>query len=410
MKILQINIVYEEKSTGRTCLEVEKALIQEGHQCITAYGYGDHKSNKNAYRIDTKLEYLFHNVAAKLSGWEGYFSFFATKRLIRFIEQYAPDVIHLRNIHGHYLNLPMLFKYLAARQYPVIQNLHDCWTYTGKCAYYSAINCYRWKTECGHCPQLKEYPQSLLFDHTKKMRADKEKWYGALDSLYVVGVSDWVTEEARNSFFKEKACSVQRIYNWINQNIFKPYGVETDKQIRVKYGIPHGKYMIIGVSANWISGTPRYEDFMKLAKMLDDDEVLVLVGSAIDTIEEKHIKHIKFVSDTTELAKLYSCADVYVHGSVEDTFGKVIAEALACGIPAVVYNVTGCAEIVDDSTGMRVQPRDVGEIRSAINQIKKHNKNYYRERCISRVVSEFDYDTNVHQLIDLYKKVIDSGH
>lgn len=405
MKILQINVVYKDKSTGRTCSEVEKALIQEGHQCITAYGYGKHPNEKNAYRIDTKFEYAFHNIASRITGREGYFSYFATRRLIRFIERYNPDVVHLRNIHGHYLNLPLLFRYLAQKQYPVIQNLHDCWAFTGKCAYYTTIGCYKWKTECGDCPKIREYPQSLVFDHTKKMKEDKEKWYGALDNLYVVGVSDWTKREAEQSFFRENAKSIQRIYNWINQSVFKPYG-EMDCETRAKYGIPQDKYMIIGVSANWNPGTPRYEDFMKLAQMLREDEVLVLVGKAEKQFEEKAIKHIQFVSDTSELARLYSCADVYVHCSIEDTFGKVVAEALACGIPAVVYNITGCAEIVDNESGVRVEPRSVEGIRAAIDKLKMQSKAFYKKSCVERVESEFNYEKNVHQLIELYQKVV----
>ena len=407
MKVLQINVVYKEKSTGRTCAEVEKALVKEGHQCVTAYGYGNHPDEENAYRIDSKLEYVFHNIASRITGWEGYFSYFATKRLIRFIDDYNPDVVHLRNIHGHFLNLPLLFKYLADKQCPVIQNLHDCWAFTGKCAYYTTIGCYKWQTECGNCPKLKEYPQSLFFDHTKKLKDDKEKWYGSLDKLYVVGVSDWTKEEAEKSFLGKEAKSVQRIYNWINQDVFKPYG-EIDNQTREKYGIPNDKYVIIGVSANWNHGTPRYEDFMKLSHMLNDDEVLVLVGKADKEFENKSIKHIEFVSDTRELGQLYSCANVYVHCSIEDTFGKVVAEALACGIPAVVYDITGCAEIVDNNSGMKVDPRAVEQIRSAIDELKKHNKSFYKNKCVERVESEFNYDRNVHQLIDLYKKVIEN--
>lgn len=405
MKVLQINTIYKDKSTGRTCFEVEKALVSKGHSCITAYGHGGHYGENNSYRINTKFEYSFHNIMSRLTGLEGYFSYFATKRLIRFIDNYNPDVIHLRNIHGHYLNLPLFFKYLASKQYPVIQNLHDCWAFTGKCTHYTVIGCYKWQTVCGNCKKLSEYPQSLLFDPTKKMRKDKEKWYSALDDLYVIGVSDWTKTQAEKSFFAKAAKSIDRIYNWIDQSIFKPYG-DSDIETRGKYGIPEDKYMIIGVSSNWQEGTPRYEDFMKLSKMLKSDEVLVLVGKADKPFEEKSIKHIDFVSDTKELAKLYSCADVYVHCSVEDTFGKVVGEALACGIPAVVYDITGCAEVVDDTSGVRIKPRSVSDIRNAVDTLKKQNKAYYKAKCVKRVENEFNYEKNVNKLIELYKSII----
>lgn len=168
MNVLQINTVYAVKSTGRTCSELEKALVSEGHNCCTAYGNGPRNMGVNAYQIDTKLEYIFHNALSRLTGLEGYFSRCATKRLIRFINAYKPDIILLRNLHGHYLNLPMFFEFLSSLNIPVIQVLHDCWAFTGKCAYYTTIGCNKWESECEKCPKIHEYPQSYIFDRTKK--------------------------------------------------------------------------------------------------------------------------------------------------------------------------------------------------------------------------------------------------
>ena len=404
MKILQINTVYGEKSTGRTCLEVEKALIKKGYECCTAYGYGKSKNEfVNTYKIDTKLEYYIHNILSRVTGLEGYYSKGATKRLINFIKEYKPDVIHLRNLHGHYLCLPLLFEFLSENNIPIIQNLHDCWIYTGKCVYYSEINCYKWTNSCEKCKKKKEYPKSWFFDRSKRMRRDKEEWFKGIKNLTVVGVSNWVTNEAKKSFFNKITNNFMTIYNWINQDVFKPYP-ETNNEIRQKYGIPLNKFMIIGVSASWVENTPRYEDFLKLSKMLNEDEILVMIGHS-DKSLGKNIKHIKYVENTVELAKLYSCADVYVHCSIEDTFGKVIAEAVACGTPAIVYDTTGCAEIVGDNSGYKVSPRNVEEIVEKIKIIKKKTKKQYENFCIERVKNNFNYETNANILINLYKKV-----
>ena len=187
MRIFQINIVYNEKSTGRTCKEVEKKLLEEGHQVCTAFGRGNSKS-KHSYLIDNKIEYYFHNLFARIIGLQGYCSYFATRRLIKKIDSFNPDIIHLRNLHGNYLNLPLLFKYLAKKNIPVVQNLHDCWPFTGKCPYYTYNKCDKWKVECHKCEFLNEYPKSFLFDFTKKMHRDKKKWYSKLNKLVIVGV------------------------------------------------------------------------------------------------------------------------------------------------------------------------------------------------------------------------------
>ncbi|MDD2496091.1 MAG: glycosyltransferase, partial [Tissierellia bacterium] len=163
MKILQINIVYKEKSTGRTCFEVKQALENCGHKGYVAYGKGKH-TDENTYRIGSDIEYYFHNIMARITGLQGYFSYFATRRLIKYIKQVSPDIIHLRNLHANYLNLPKLFKFLKEASVPVILNLHDCWAFTGKCPHYTDIQCFKWKDQCYSCPVRHNYPQSLFFD------------------------------------------------------------------------------------------------------------------------------------------------------------------------------------------------------------------------------------------------------
>lgn len=325
MKILQVNTIYGSKSTGRICAEIEDAMTSMGHECYTAYGHGERPSRPCIYRINTPLEYYFHNLMSRLTGLEGYYSWFATRRLLRHIKRLEPDVVHLHNLHGHYLHLPSFFTFLGKAQLPVVMTLHDCWAFTGKCAHYSARGCYRWTDECGSCPALRQYPVSWVFDFTRKMRADKEQWLTALDSLTVIGVSDWVSGEAGHSFLKNR--NIVRIYNWIDRDIFRP----REDMGLAELGIATGKFTILGVSAGWAPGSARYEDFLQLADLIDDSMQIVLVGRASQPIEHPRIVHIPFVQDKNAMANLFSGADVYVHLSVEDTFGLVIAEAKACG-------------------------------------------------------------------------------
>ena len=404
MKIFQINIVYAEKSTGRTCKEVEKALLQQGYEVITAFGKGKNIT-KNSYLIDTPIEYYVHNILSRITGLQGYYSYFATKRLIKKIENFNPDVIHLRNLHANYLNLPLLFKYLAKINKPVIQNLHDCWVYTGKCPYYTDIKCDNWKTVCHDCPFLNRYPKSYFFDFTKKMYLDKKKWYSNINNLTIIGVSDWVTNEGKKSFLNRENVNFKRIYNWIDLSIFKKYNNgETKKQ----YGIDDNKFIILGVSANWSEGTVRYEDFMNLADMIDGNKMqIVLIGKSKNKIEHKNIIHYQYMDNTTELAKMYSMADVYVHMSVEDTFGKVIAEALACETPAIVYNSTGCSEIVGNGCGFVVEPRNLKEIINSINKI--YNNEVKLTNMRKWVEDKFNYEKNVNELINLYKDLANTN-
>lgn len=401
MKVFVINGVYEEKSTGRTCKEVERELLKQGHEIITAFAQGK-KSTEHSYKINTKVEYYFHNLFSRIIGLQGYCSFFATKRLIKKIKEFNPDIIHLRNIHGSYINLPLLFKFLNNNDIPVIQSLHDCWAFTGKCPYYTFLKCEKWMTGCEKCKDLKNYPKSYLFDFTKKMYNDKKKWYLGIKDLTIVGVSNWVKTESEKSFLNNGKTKFKHIYNWIDLNTFKKYEDETIKE---KYNIDKSKFTIIGVSARWIKGTVRYEDFMKLADSINGEKMqIVMVGTSNSKMVHKNIIHIPFVENTVELAQLYSSADIYIHMSMEDTFGKVIAEALACEVPVIVYKTTGCTEVVGENCGYVVEPRNIDEIVKLINKV--YNKEVEFNNMRNWVNTKFNYEKNVCEFVDLYKSII----
>lgn len=398
MRVLQINTVYGTKSTGRTCVEVEKALQIAGYECYTAYGNG-YSDIRYAYRIGSKIEYYIHNIMARITGLQGYFSIFATIRFIRYIENLDPDIIHLRNLHANYLNLPLFFRYLKSLNKPVILNLHDCWAFTGKCTHYTDIHCAKWQSQCSNCPAIHDYPQSLFFDRTKKLYKDKKKWFNNIKNLTVIGVSKWTSEQAKMSFLSNR--NILTIYNWINRDVFYPRK-ESDLK---EYQIDESKFIILGVSSTWIKGSPKYEDFIMLSKLIPSEMQIVLIGQTDSCNFPQNIKCIPFVKDINELAKLYSTTSVYVHLSTEDTFGKVVAEALACGTPAIVYDSTALPELIEDGCGYIVKPRDVHGVLKSIIKIKENGKSIYANKCITNVANNFDYSKNISKLIELYEAV-----
>ena len=402
MKILQINSVYIERSTGRTCYEVEKALEAAGHQCVTAYGFGPKRNTPNAYKIGTKFAYYFHNIMGRITGLCGYFSVFATLRLIRFIKKYDPDVIHLRNLHAFYVNLPILFRYLKKAQKPVILNVHDCWIFTGKCPHYTVNGCDGWRNECGYCSKrvVNQYPQSLFFDFSKKMFRDKKKWLCALEDLTVVGVSDWTAAQAKMSFLGNR--EVLRIYNWVNMDVFKP----SSENIFPAYGIPTDKFTVVCAAVSWSKDSEKYRELVQVIEKAGDNVQFVIVGTADTPIVRDNVYHIGYVSDTAKLAQIYSASDVYMHFSLEDTFGKVIAEALACGTPTVVYHSTSCSEIADETCGITVTPHDTDGMVAAIRKIQAEPQRYAPAHCRRRVEENFRYETNTKQLLGLYQRVL----
>ena len=397
MTILQINVVYDEKSTGRNCKEVERYLNSKGVKCITAFGTGS-GCGENSYRIDTKIEYYVHNILSRLLGLEGYFSICATRRLISFIDSIKPDVIHLRSLHGHYLNLPILFNYLRKTQIPVVVNLHDCWIYTGKCTYPIRKNCSKYTGECKKCPARKDYPISWFFDFSKKMFRDKKRFFEGLNIVSIIGVSKWVAGQASQSFMK--AYPISYIYNWIDDSIFHEY---PDNRILDAYGIDAQKYKIICVAAAWKENSTKNTELIRLGQMLGSSVQIIVVGRNSDSINCPNAIHVGFISDTSVLAQLYSASDLYVHLSSADTFGKVIAEAMACGTPAIAYVCTACSELIQPDCGKLVQLHNVEMLYDAVCEMMKKKKTDYSRACIKRVKTDFDYITNCNKLLEVYQ-------
>jgi putative colanic acid biosynthesis glycosyltransferase len=395
MKILQINSVCGYGSTGRNAAELAQTLIEEGHTCYIAYGQGT-TSYENSFKVGTRFENHLHNAYSRLFGKQGYYTIKGTTRLIQYIQHIDPDIIHLQNLHGHYLNLKILFQYLAEARKPVVWTLHDCWAFTGKCVHYTDIGCYKWQTQCNHCPQIKKYPPSLYMDRTEQMFGDKKKWFTSVKSMTIAPVSRWLAGEVEQSFLS--SYPIVPIYNWIDQKVFKP----SDQNVRERYGIARDTFIILGVSAGW----SKLRDFVKISRMLQNNKQIVLVGGKTkpDEISDKVI-HIPYVDDTSELAQIYSMADVYVHLSSEETFGKVIAEALACGTPAIVYDSTACPEIVGSGCGFVVEKRNIDQILKAIGKVEVIGKKAFTSKCTAFVSEHFNYQKNVHEYINLYSKV-----
>ena len=393
-----INSVCGYGSTGSICVDIASVLKQNGHSCTIAFGQG-HSNYPDSLRFGSKLENHFHNLCSIITGKQGYFSKKGTKKLITFIKEYNPDVIHLHNLHGHYLNIGMLFEYLSSANKQVIWTLHDCWAFTGKCAYYSDAECSKWQDICHKCPQLKTYPPSLFFDQSKRLFEDKKLWFNSIKDLTFISVSNWLKNEVQKSFLKKNKHIV--VYNWVDRNIFKPY--KTD--VRSKYDLDPDKFTIVGVSASWYEHDKKLKDFILLSKLISADMQIVLVGkSNISFDGSENIIHIPYINSSIELAKIYSSADVYVHTKTEDTFGKVIAEAMSCGTPAIVYNTTACPETIGDKCGYVVEKGNVNNVMEAINKIKAKSSEYYLTECQNHVKENFDYSTNINKIISLYNK------
>ena len=330
MRILQINSVCDFGSTGRTTRELADYLEEQGHECYVAYGHHTTTYPKSL-KIGSRLENHIHNALfTRFLGLHGYGTRHGTKRLINWIKEIRPDIIHLRNLHANYLNFPALFNYLVKSQIPVVFTLHDCFNFTGKCAHYTTIGCYKWQTECKECPTFQHcVAPSAFFDKSKKLFNQKKRYYNQFNKLTVVAVSKWLAGEAKKSAMFSSARAITHIYNWIDYRKFHRANQVDIDAFYDRYHLSKDYKYIISVSQGWDNNASRYKDAIRLARILPEDYKLILVGSVLrgSSIEEP-LLHIPYISGSQELSVAYTMAEAYIHLSVEDTFGKVIAEAI----------------------------------------------------------------------------------
>lgn len=400
MRVLQINAVKFEGSTGRNIVEIAEYLNDRGHDSFIAVSTG--VNSREDYQIGTPFEVKLHGLLSRTFGTQAYFSKNGTKGLVEYIDEIKPDVVHLNNLHANYINLEILLKHLGNNDIPTIITLHDCWFYTGKCCHYTVDNCYKWQHGCGGCPRLRKDNPSWLFDRTKTMWQDKKLLFESIPRLAVIGVSDWITNEAKRSFLSS-AKMITRVYNWIDLEIFKP--VSSVKLIE-KYELKD-KFVILGVASDW-SNEKGLNKFIELSKILSEEYKIVLVGS--QSSESKIPSNVINISRTEkidDLVQLYSMANVFLTLSKEESFGKVSAEALACGTPVIAYRSTANPELVGDGCGHILESNEIGDVVNAVSKICRKGKEYYTENCISFAKAHFNKDDRITDYINVYKKIIE---
>ncbi len=400
MKVVIINAVYGYGSTGRTYAQLQDYLLAKGHMCTIVYG--NQKNNiENAYFMGNTLDHKMHALLSRVTGKKECYSTYATKKLLSFLQEYKPDVVHLGNLHGNYVNVPMLLSYLAENNIPTTLTLHDCFFFTGGCMHYFVHGCYKWQTQCEACAYYKELP-SWFLDKTADMFQYKKEYFNQMQHLGVIGVSEWMISEAEKSPILQNASVLKRIYNWVDLTAFKPTQSDIKKRLNIE-----NKTMILGVASSWTESKGLTE-FIELSKILNQKYAIVLVGNIPETtLLPSNIIPVSTTNSVTQLAELYSGADVFVQLSKQETFGKVVAEALACGTPAVVYNSTASPELVANGCGRVVELAEgVEGISNAIQEIAKNGKALYAENCRKKAEQSFDKEKNCRAYLEVWENMV----
>ena len=396
MKVLQINTVCGILSTGKICTDLAEVLKKNGYECEIAYGREEvPESYQNAYRICNDMQVKIDAFKTRLFDNAGLNNKVATKKLIEWIKAYSPDIIHLHNIHGYYLNIKFLFDFLKKYGKPVVWTLHDCWSFTGHCVHFETIKCEKWKNGCGSCPKKNSYPQSMFFDFSRRNYNLKKKLFTSLENLTFITPSQWLADVTKQSFLGKY--DINPIPNGVDLEVFKP----TDSDFRRKYDLVNKK-IVLGVASAWVKNKG-IDEFVQLSKILPENFKVVIVGMKKEQAEKmpENILVIPRTTNITELAEIYTAADVFLNPSRFETMGLTTVEAMACGTPVVTSNCTAVPEVVTESSGIVCDNLEIETIKNAI--LKVLSSDYPNTRQDAQRYEKF---AQYEKYLELYQSVL----
>lgn len=362
VKILLVDVNYKHSSTGKIVQSLAEMLVDDGHDAVVCYGRGARESSRLAIRISSVWEVFLHAALTRLTGLTGFFSYFSTLRLIKVIKRFSPDVVHLHELHGYYLNIGLLVNYLKDNAIPVVWTFHCEFMYTGKCGY--SYDCNKWQVECCSCPQLKTYPASVYLDFTRYMHRHKKNIFVGFDILKIVTPSTWLLNRVRMSFLSDKKSVV--IPNGIDvDTVFYPRDRDA---LRVARKVA-GKKVVLSIAPDIFDPRKGGAWVLELASRFGDEFIFILVG-AVGEIKLQIPSNVVVLGrtrDQNELAEYYSIADVFLLTSEKETFSLVTVESLACGTPVLGFDAGAPTEVAPSPYGRFVPYGNVDELELLLN-------------------------------------------
>lgn len=397
MKIVQINSIYGEKSTGSIVQALDLLLEQKKIESYIVYR-NTTVPLPNGIQVGNKLEWTSHALRTRVDGKQGYGSWIGTKKLIRKLDKIRPDVLHLHNVHSNFLNLQLLVQYAKNKSIPIVLTLHDCWFFTGKCYHFADIGCEKWMSGCGQCPKRRMDIPSLLLDSSANVFLDRMRIF-SYDKLYVVGCSNWIASMAEKSPIFATA-KFRVIYNGIDTDVFCPTSIAKAKQ---------WEQMTIVTMANKWFEEANFAVRERVMGELRPSDQLVIVGCTKEQCQkyagDSRIVTIGYIRNPRELAKLYARGNVFLNLTHIDTLPTVNMEAISCGVPVITYDAGGSGELVHNGkTGYIVKVDDIDGVINALTRIRSGA--ITSEACRMYAQANFDKIQNYKKYIQLYREIV----
>lgn len=404
--LFQISIEVNSGSVGRIAEQIGQTALKHGWKSYITYARNHLPSKSQTIKIGAKPGIYWHGIMTRLFDRHCLHSTRATRKLIRQIEQIKPDIIQLHHIHGYFLNMKVLFRYLSSVNTPVVWVFHDCWAFTGHCAYFDYAGCYKWQTQCSACIQKKAYPASYLTDRSYKNFILKKELFNTVPDMTIVPVSEWLGRLVKQSFLQKYP--VEIIQNGIDLHTFSPQPLPDVENMLKSLGITGNPPILLGVASTW-DQRKGLDDFIRLSQIIPSGWRIVLVGLTKKQLKllPANITGMERTENVQQLATLYTMSTVFINPTWEDTFPTTNLESLACGTPVITYNTGGSVESVSGETGYIVEKGDIQALMERTSDILKNKKETYTNACRDRAVRLYDKNNRFEDYIQLYNNLLD---
>ena len=402
MKILQVDVNYNFSSTGKIVADLVTGLGDLGHSTMACFGRGPDSKNDNVHRISSRAEVLVHALGTRVTGLTDYFSPLSTRRLIEHLEHFMPDVVHLHDLHGYFVNIRPVIDYLKAKRIPTVWTFHSEFMYTGKCGH--AFDCEKWKTECHNCPDLKGYPKSWFFDFTTRMFQEKQSMFADFEQVHLVAPSEWLANRMRQSIVRHKPISV--VHNGLDVVTFSRCDT---KGLRSSLGLTN-EYVVLSVGADLLSERKGGKWVLELARR-NPNAGIVFVMVGVEQVPKQipaNVKMIPRIFNQNLLAEYYSLADVLLLTSKKETFSMVSAESLACGTPVIGFDSGAPKEVALPGFGEFVTCSDLEALESLLLRVKTGEAILKSStECEQFARARYSKDSMVKAYESIYRQLID---
>ena len=399
MKIVHVNTVWNRCSTGRIAAAIAARAEAAGHVSLAAYGRGPlpRALGVHGIRIGSPVDFALHVFRTFVHGSCGFGSVRRTRGFLRWLDAEKPDLLHLHNLHGFYLHVGLLFEYIRARRIPVVWTLHDCWPFTGHCAFFDEACCAKWRTGCHDCPVHRTaYPYALLRDPSRVNWLAKRVVFTSVPRMVIATPSEWLANIVRQSFLG--VYPVEVLPNGIDLAVFRPpEGMSADSC---------GPKTVLAAANVWEprKGLPL---LLSAADALRDEFRFVVVGLSPRQRRVVRRRHPGVVAlgrvPPAELAALYGGARMFANPTLQDNFPTTNLEALACGTPVVAFRSGGSAECLTERCGIGVPSGDLPAFIKALRDLDRRIDigEVSSETCREQAL-RYDQVDCFHRYLDLY--------